>query len=66
KRADWILDIGPEGGPDGGELIAQGTPEQVRTVKGSHTGRYLKPLLKKPRKVAKTRPSASKARSRRS
>jgi excinuclease ABC subunit A len=66
KRADWILDIGPEGGPDGGELIAQGTPEQVRTVKGSHTGRYLKPLLKKPRKVAKTRPAASKARSRRS
>jgi excinuclease ABC subunit A len=66
KRADWILDIGPEGGPDGGELIAQGTPEQVRAVKGSHTGRYLKPLLKKPRKVAKTRPAASKARSRRS
>ncbi len=66
KRADWILDIGPEGGPDGGELIAQGTPEQVRTFKGSHTGRYLKPLLKKPRKLAKTRPAASKARSRRS
>jgi excinuclease ABC subunit A len=63
KRADWILDIGPEGGPDGGELIAQGTPEQVRAVKGSHTGRYLKPLLKKNRKVAKARPAASKPRS---
>ncbi len=45
KRADWILDLGPEGGPEGGELIAQGTPEQVRRIRGSHTGRYLKKLL---------------------
>jgi len=57
KRADWILDLGPEGGPDGGRLIAQGTPEQVRKIKGSHTGRYLKKLLtaaKNPRKGART------------
>ncbi|MFT5443292.1 MAG: excinuclease ABC subunit A [Myxococcota bacterium] len=58
KRADWILDIGPEGGPDGGELIAQGTPEQVQKVRGSHTGRYLKTLLKAPRRPKKR---ASKA-----
>ncbi|MDP6977443.1 MAG: excinuclease ABC subunit UvrA [Myxococcota bacterium] len=45
KRADWILDMGPEGGPEGGKLIAQGTPEQVRKIRGSYTGRYLAPLL---------------------
>jgi len=50
KRADWILDLGPEGGPDGGELIAQGTPEQVQRIRASHTGRYLKKLLKSPRR----------------
>ena len=42
---DWILDLGPEGGPDGGRLVAQGTPEQVAKVRGSHTGRYLKQIL---------------------
>jgi excinuclease ABC subunit A len=45
KTADWIVDLGPEGGPKGGEIIAQGTPENVTRVKGSYTGRYLKPLL---------------------
>ncbi len=38
KTADWIIDLGPEGGPRGGEVIAQGTPEQVTRVKASHTG----------------------------
>ena len=47
KTADWILDLGPEGGYGGGQIIAQGTPETVAKSKVSHTGRYLKPLLKK-------------------
>ena len=46
KTADWIVDLGPEGGSGGGEIIATGTPEQVARVKGSHTGRFLKPMLK--------------------
>jgi len=46
KTADWIVDLGPEGGDGGGEIVASGTPEQVAEVKASHTGRYLKPLLK--------------------
>ncbi|MDB4974729.1 MAG: excinuclease subunit [Myxococcaceae bacterium] len=45
KVADFVLDLGPEGGPEGGEIIAQGTPEQVAAEPRSHTGRYLKPLL---------------------
>ncbi len=46
KTADWIIDLGPEGGSGGGEIIAEGTPEQVAKVKKSHTGHFLKPLLK--------------------
>jgi excinuclease ABC subunit A len=51
KTADWIIDIGPEGGDGGGEIVATGTPEQVAKVERSHTGRYLKDMLK-PRRVA--------------
>jgi excinuclease ABC subunit A len=47
KTADWIIDLGPEGGEGGGEIIAAGTPEDVAKVARSYTGRYLKPLLKK-------------------
>lgn len=47
KTADWIVDLGPEGGNGGGEIIACGTPEDICKVKQSHTGRFLKPLLKK-------------------
>jgi excinuclease ABC subunit A len=47
KTADWIVDMGPEGGDGGGRVIAQGTPEEVATVKESYTGRYLAPLLPK-------------------
>lgn len=45
KTADWIVDLGPEGGSGGGEIIATGTPEQVAANPASHTGHYLKPLL---------------------
>jgi len=45
KTADWIIDIGPEGGDGGGEIVAVGRPEQVAEVARSHTGRYLKPML---------------------
>ena len=47
KTADWIIDLGPEGGDDGGPIIAEGTPETVAGTAASHTGRYLKRLLKK-------------------
>ncbi|ELU49772.1 excinuclease ABC subunit UvrA, partial [Vibrio campbellii] len=46
KTADWIIDLGPEGGQGGGEIIAQGTPEDVYQIEGSHTARFLKPMLK--------------------
>ncbi|HIF9513805.1 TPA: excinuclease ABC subunit UvrA [Photobacterium damselae] len=45
KTADWIVDLGPEGGSGGGQIIATGMPEQVAQVEGSHTARFLKPLL---------------------
>lgn len=47
KTADWIVDLGPEGGNGGGEIIAEGTPEEVAKSKHSFTGKYLKPLLEK-------------------
>ncbi len=47
KTADWILDLGPEGGDRGGELLIAGTPEQVAACEASHTGRFLKPFLKR-------------------
>ncbi|MCC0068731.1 MAG: excinuclease ABC subunit UvrA [Rhodobacteraceae bacterium] len=51
KTADWIIDIGPEGGDGGGRIVAAGTPEDVAKVECSHTGRYLRQMLK-PRRVA--------------
>jgi excinuclease ABC subunit A len=47
KTADWIIDLGPEGGSGGGQIIAKGTPGDIAKEKGSHTGRFLKPLLGK-------------------
>ena len=47
KTADWIIDMGPEGGVKGGQVVAEGTPEQVAKVAGSYTGQYLAPLLKR-------------------
>ncbi len=49
KTADWIIDIGPEGGDGGGRIIATGTPEEVAEVSESHTGRYLEPMLRSAR-----------------
>ena len=48
KRADWVVDLGPEAGPEGGRVVAQGTPEAVAGVAESHTGRYLRTLLPAP------------------
>ena len=45
KTADWIIDLGPEGGSDGGEIVAQGTPENISKIKESFTGMYLKEIL---------------------
>ena len=45
KTADWVIDLGPEGGKGGGMIIAEGTPEEVAEVKGSYTGEFLKPML---------------------
>ncbi|MCC5976380.1 MAG: excinuclease ABC subunit A, partial [Rubellimicrobium sp.] len=52
KTADWVIDIGPEGGDGGGRIVAVGTPDEVAGVEASHTGRYLKPLLEKRRVAA--------------
>ena len=51
KTADWVIDIGPEGGDGGGQIVAVGTPETVAEAEASHTGRYLREMLK-PRKLA--------------
>ena len=45
KTADWVIDMGPEGGAGGGRVVATGTPEDVAANAASHTGRYLQPLL---------------------
>ena len=47
KTADWIIDLGPEGGLRGGDVVAAGTPEEVADVNASYTGQYLQPLLRK-------------------
>ncbi|HEX5631870.1 MAG TPA: ATP-binding cassette domain-containing protein, partial [Gemmatimonadales bacterium] len=52
KRADWVIDLGPEAGAAGGQVVAQGTPEAVAKVRGSHTGRYLAEVLAEGAAVA--------------
>ena len=50
KTADWIVDMGPEGGDAGGEVVAEGTPEEIARNSKSYTGQYLKPVLaRKPK-----------------
>jgi excinuclease ABC subunit A len=55
KTADWIIDLGPEGGDGGGRVIAEGTPEQVARSKTSYTGRYLAPVLARTGSPARRR-----------
>jgi excinuclease ABC subunit A len=52
KTADWIIDLGPEGGDGGGEIVAVGTPEDVVKEKRSYTGQYLRDVLKRGKKEA--------------
>ena len=60
KTADWLIDLGPEGGSGGGLVVAEGTPEQVAATKGSHTGRFLAELLPTaPKKPAPKKPSST-------
>src|SRR5450631_323731 len=59
KTADWVIDLGPEGGAGGGKIIAQGPPEEVAEAAGSYTGRYLKPALERheSRRAARAEPA---------
>ena len=63
KTADWLIDLGPEGGSGGGQIIATGTPEEVAATKASHTGRFLAPLLPAPKKSVTKKTSSTKTRS---
>ncbi len=63
KTADWLIDLGPEGGSGGGQIIAAGTPEEVAAIKTSHTGRFLAPLLPAPKESTAKKSSPSKTRS---
>ena len=51
KTADWVVDLGPEGGDGGGKIVAQGTPEQVARAKKSYTGQYLKEYLARAKRA---------------
>ncbi|WP_295693133.1 hypothetical protein, partial [uncultured Maricaulis sp.] len=53
KTADWLIDLGPEGGDGGGEIVAVGTPEDVAKVERSWTGRYLAPMLERAKELRK-------------
>jgi excinuclease ABC subunit A len=57
KTADWVIDLGPEGGEAGGELVTEGTPEQVAQVSGSYTGKFLRDLLPRPNGRAASAPA---------
>jgi excinuclease ABC subunit A len=61
KQADWLIDMGPEGGFRGGTVVAEGTPEQVAAVAGSHTGGFLREMLPAATKPATTAPGPKKA-----
>jgi excinuclease ABC subunit A len=59
KTADWVIDLGPEGGDAGGHIVAQGTPEDICKVEASHTGRFLREVLaRRPIKKGKMRAAA--------
>ena len=61
KVADWVIDMGPEGGDGGGSVVAQGTPEQVAAKLGSYTGEYLKPVLERDKAWEKKDAKAKKS-----
>ncbi|MGC8534066.1 MAG: excinuclease ABC subunit UvrA [Rhizomicrobium sp.] len=61
KTADWIIDLGPEGGDGGGQVVASGTPEEVASATSSYTGQYLRPLLKTRAPLAAAKPPARSA-----
>jgi excinuclease ABC subunit A len=61
KTADWIIDMGPEGGDGGGRIVAEGTPEDIAASPDSHTGRFLKPLVAELRAVEKVKPRRRRA-----
>jgi len=48
RNADWIIDLGPEGGDRGGRIVAQGTPAQIAAARGSYTGEFLRALIEQP------------------
>jgi excinuclease ABC subunit A len=54
KAADWIIDIGPEGGSEGGEIIAEGTPEEIADIEESYTGNFLKQEFEREKKIVST------------
>ena len=62
KSADWLIDLGPEGGEAGGELVAAGTPEQVAGVPTSHTGRFLRQLVEAEEPAPRPRRTRTKKR----
>jgi excinuclease ABC subunit A len=59
KTADWIIDLGPEGGDGGGEIVAAGTPEDIAQVGRSYTGQFLAPVLKRREARRKARTEAA-------
>jgi excinuclease ABC subunit A len=59
KTADWVIDLGPEGGDGGGEIVAAGTPEDVVAVKKSYTGQFLAPVLRRATQKRKKRVEAA-------
>ena len=63
KTADWLIDLGPEGGSGGGQIVATGTPEDVAANKASHTGQFLAPLLPAPKQSKAKKAAASRTRS---
>jgi excinuclease ABC subunit A len=65
KTADWIIDMGPEGGAAGGEVIATGTPEQIAGIERSYTGQFVKPLLERAKRPARASGGGGGSRSRR-
>ncbi len=61
KTADWLIDLGPDGGDRGGEIVAAGTPEAVAKDPASHTGRYLRPILERAGRLGAAAAKAPKA-----